>query len=113
MKQKQRTIKRDILFILISSFVVVAAWIGFNLYHITVTSTVSPNIQKHLTPIDPTFNTQTIQALKNRLNVVPAFERQATASNTAAPTPTTQVIPTITNASGSAIGSTPITILGQ
>ena len=115
MRPKHQNKQKDILFVLISSFVVVVVWIGSNLYHIHVTSTVAPDIQKLLSPIDPTFDTQIIQKLKSRINVVPAFERQAIASpaaQTSTPTPTTP-IPNTAAASGSASQSTPVTILGQ
>ncbi len=112
-KQNQR--RKDILFILGSSFVVVVAWIGFNLYHIYVTSTISEDIQVQLTPIDPTFDTAIIQNLKSREQVNPAFERTATASQSA---PTQLPQPTITDTATSPASllvptDTPITIQGQ
>lgn len=98
MRPKSRNKQKDILFILISSFVVVVAWIGFNLYDIWANSTVSQEIQLELTPIDPQFDPQTIKLLKNRENINPLFS-QATPSasvtveptQTPAPTPSQQV----------------------
>src|SRR6266404_3425866 len=80
MKQKQGNKQKDILFILISSFIVVVAWIGFNLYHIWATSTVSQNVQLELIPIDPDFDPQTIQQLKLRGNINPLFESNVSSS---------------------------------
>ncbi len=90
--KKQYNRQKDILFILGSSFVVVVAWIGFNLYHIYVTSTVSEEIQVQLTPINPTFNTDLIRELKSRDKVNPLFEKQSTASRSAG-TPTIEPTP--------------------
>lgn len=86
MRKTKHNKHNDILFILISSFIVVVAWIGFNLYHIFITSTISEEVQVRLTPIDGTFDTATIQSLKARQQINPAFERQVTASQSA-PTP--------------------------
>jgi hypothetical protein len=91
MRNKQKKRQNDILFILISSFIVVVAWIGFNIYHIYVTSTISEDVQAQLTPITGSFDTQTLQQLKSRDKVNPKFERNAAASQSAVtPAPTQQ-----------------------
>ena len=91
--QQQRK-QKDILFIIISSFIVVVAWIGFNIYHIKVTSTVSEHVQDQLNPIDPTFDQQTMQELKNRENINPLFEQTQTATQSATtPTPSEEISP--------------------
>ena len=93
MRPKSRNKQKDILFILISSFVVVVAWIGFNLYDIWANSTVSQEIQLELTPIDPQFDPQTIKLLKNRENINPLFS-QATPSASITVEPTQTPTPT-------------------
>lgn len=80
MKNKEQNKQKDILFILISSFILVAAWIAFNIYHIIVTSTIDQHIQYQLTPINPTFDQQTMQQLKTREDINPSFESQPIAS---------------------------------
>ena len=92
MRPKSRNKQKDILFILISSFVVVVAWIGFNLYDIWANSTISQEIQLELTPIDPQFDPQTIKLLKNRENINPLFS-QATPSATVTVVPTQTPVP--------------------
>lgn len=97
-KQKKINQQRDILFILISSFIVVAAWISFNIYHIYITSTISQNLQLQLLPINPNFDANTIQQLRTRENVAGQFtmqqqQQQQTGSGSAevgttGPTPT-------------------------
>jgi hypothetical protein len=107
MKNKKSNLHQDILFILISSFVVVVAWIGSNIYHIYITSTISEEVQSQLTPIDGAFDTQTLQNLKSRERVNPAFEIQATASQAArTPTPTPEQEPITEPDSPSASEST-------
>lgn len=102
MKQKRNTKQKDILFIFISSFIVVAAWIGFNIYHIWATSTVSEDLQLELTPIAPAFDDQTMGQLKTRENINPIFASQASASAVPTPiqkivTPTASPVTTITS----------------
>ena len=121
MRQKRHNKRQNILFILISSFIVVVAWVAFNLYHIWITSTISENIQLQLTPIAPNFDPVTIQQLKSRENINPLFDLQPAVS-AAAPTPT--ITPPVDNsgtASSTATESnsrfaptnTPINIQGQ
>lgn len=93
MKKKPSTIK-DILFLAISSFIVVVAWIGFNLYHTYVTSTITPELQTSITPITADFDTATINKLKTRNQVAPV---NALSNTIITPTPinTTAVAPVI------------------
>lgn len=91
MRKKQRNNKKDILFILISSFIVVVAWIAFNIYHIYVTSTINQTIQAQLTPINPTFDPNTIKQLRTRENIVPDYTllpAMSSSSESAIPSPT-------------------------
>lgn len=101
MKPKRNTKQKDILFIFISSFIVVVAWISFNIYHIWATSTVSEDLQLELTPIAPAFDARTMGQLKTRENINPIFESQASASASPTPvkitlTPTAAPVTTIT-----------------
>ena len=91
-KTKYNT-QKDILFVLISSFIVVVAWISFNLYHIWVTSTISEEVQVQLAPIAPHFDPATIQQLKSRKHIDPLYEQQATPSQAISATPTTPPSP--------------------
>lgn len=81
----------DILFLLASSFVVVCAWIGFNLYHKWATSTISPELQTQIIPIAPTFDQETIDKIKTRKTVAPVYDIKNTE---ASPTPEPQITPT-------------------
>ena len=78
--------KQDLLLILIPTFICVVAWIGFNIYHSAVTSTISPQEISQIAPINPDFDTKTITELKKRERVEPVL--MATPSSTILPTPT-------------------------
>jgi hypothetical protein len=116
-QKKHQSRRKDILFILISSFVVVVAWIGFNIYHIYITSTISEEVQVQLVPIDGQFDIETIQNLKSRNKVVPAFEKQETASQSPTiPTPTIMTaidVPASSESSRFAPTDSPINRVGQ
>jgi hypothetical protein len=123
-KQKKQNQRKDILFILVSSFIVVVAWIAFNIYHINITSTISQAIQLQLLPISPKFDDATMQQLKTRENIVPQFSLQQGASQSAGtPSPTISALSqpspqavspqTSSDSSGLVPTNAPFTIQGQ
>ncbi|HVF69398.1 MAG TPA: hypothetical protein VNA13_02405 [Xanthomonadales bacterium] len=84
---KKNTAQKDILYISISSFVLVVLWIGFNLYHAYATSTIEPDLRLQIEHIDPQFNTRTLDKLKSRKTIVPVYQLDS-ASTSAEPSPT-------------------------
>lgn len=73
--------KRDILLFLFSTSILVFAWIGFSVYHNFVSSTITPSQGIQIAPIDPNFDTKTIENLKKRKQITPLLElseKQAT-----------------------------------
>lgn len=97
MDKSNRT-QKDILFLSISFFIVVVAWIGFNLYHNYVTSTINPDLQMQINPITPTFDRQTIEKLKTRALITPAYDFSGGAIvNEPSLTPSTSQIKTSSN----------------
>lgn len=66
--------QKDILIILILLFISVAAWIGGNIYHSIAGSTISETTSRDISPITPTFDTQTVNKLKQRQKINPSFE---------------------------------------
>ena len=84
--------RKDILFLSIATFIVVVVWISSNLYHKWATSTISEDVQKQLTPINPSFDTATIDKLKLRQKVNPVY----TLNQTVTATPTQTVTPSPT-----------------
>lgn len=66
--------QKDILIILALLFVFVVAWIAGNIYHSIASSTISETTSRDISPITPTFDTQTINKLKQRQKINPSFE---------------------------------------
>lgn len=65
--------QEEILFFLGSACIVVFAWIAFTILHNSLTSTISGSILQAITPIDPTFNTKIIDAMKKRTTIIPLY----------------------------------------
>lgn len=88
----------------------VFVWIGFSIYHTSVTSTIEEPLTVQIIPIQPVFDTKTIGQLKQREKVSPLLEGNqiATPSGKPTPTPTKATLPTptpIATSSGSLINS--------
>jgi len=66
--------RRDILFISISAFVLILAWIIFSVVHNFMTSTISEPTEKKIAPISPDFNTQAIESIKKKEIIEPLYE---------------------------------------
>lgn len=80
--------KNNLIIFLVSIFIFVAIWVGFNIYHNSVTSTISDSVNTQLSPISPSFDTKTINNLKKRQNVIPLFQSDITSNPSISPTPT-------------------------
>lgn len=80
--------QKDILFILISSFILILVWMGFNLWHIKQVSTLSEPVSQQLIPINPYFDKAVIQKIMQRQQIAPLYKlNQATSSASLTPTP--------------------------
>jgi len=66
--------RKDILIILVLLFISIVAWIGGNIYHSIANSTISETLNRDISPITPTFDTQTINKLKQRQKINSSFE---------------------------------------
>lgn len=112
MNNKRSNRQKDILFILISSFVVVVAWISFNIYHIWVTSTIPSTVQAQLEPIDGSFDASVRQQLQKREQVNPLYDKQAAPDKQKTTEETPITVPsnaTTNNASNAAESTQPVT----
>lgn len=85
--------KNDLLFILVSSSILVAAWIIFSIYHAANLSTINETLAHEIEPINPNFNTEGINQLKNRQQISPAYDLQ----NTTQPSGAISITPTQQN----------------
>ncbi len=77
--------QRDIITLLIPSFILILAWIIFSIYHSSVASTITPVVNIQIIPIKPIFDMDAISKLKQRQKVTPIYE--ASVAPTPAPTP--------------------------
>ena len=77
--------QKDIITLLIPAFILVVVWIIFSIYHGSVTSTIPAAVNIQISPINPTFNMDTISKLKQREKVTPIYEGQPVP--TPSPTP--------------------------
>lgn len=87
--------KREFLFILISSSILVFAWIVFSILESAMSSTISESLQVQTAAIPGTFNTKLIQTVKTRKQITPVnidavvvSPTPGTATQSATPIPT-------------------------
>lgn len=80
--------QKDILIIIILLFIFALAWIAGGIYHSAVKSTISQSTNQDMSPITPSFDTKTIDKLKERRKIIPSFELGPI-------TPTPVVLPTL------------------
>lgn len=85
--------QKDILLLIISSFILVILWIIFSIYHNSVTSTIPEAVSIQILPINPTFDKNTIESIKRRTGVAPIYENAtASATTTSAASATTGAV---------------------
>jgi hypothetical protein len=88
--------RKDILAILIPSFIFVIAWIILSVHHNIATSTISESVNVQIAPISSTFNTDIITALKTRQNITPSYEINIPVQNIVIPSASPTAIITLT-----------------
>lgn len=81
--------QKETLYFLGSICLVAIAWVGFNIYHSYVASTVPPSLSIQITEINPNFDTKTIDELKIRtqapaLYVLPSAVNQSSVASISA-----------------------------
>lgn len=84
--------QKDLLIILIPSFLITILWVIFSVYHNYVTSTIKDPLTYQIIPIDGTFNMQGIEKIKERRNFDPVYTFQGGVELT----PTPEEEPSIT-----------------
>lgn len=57
---------RDLLLVAVFTFLTVVLWIGFELIKTAKTTTVAAPVQRIVTPLSSTIDTQTLEAIKER-----------------------------------------------
>ena len=84
-------LKNLLYFAILTTFFVVC-WVGFGIYHNSITSTISEDTSIRIIPISPRFDIETIAKLKSK-KVISA---DLSSSQIATPTPTTPLTPSPT-----------------
>ena len=67
--------QKDILLIVVPTFIMVVLWIAFSIYHNHVSSTIKDPLSTQIEPISATFDTKTLDNLKQRERLNPLYER--------------------------------------
>jgi hypothetical protein len=78
--------RKDVIVTLWMTFLTVVAWIGFGIYHIWTTSTISEIDISAISPINPNFDTSVINSLKSRENVAPLYNLNKSSASATLPT---------------------------
>lgn len=60
---------KNLIFLFGFSTFVTIVWIGTTIFHNSVTSRISESNQLKITPIDPTFDLETLEALETRESI--------------------------------------------
>lgn len=97
---------KDIIILLTSAFIVVVAWVIFNIYHNLVVSTTPEDLTKDTKPINPNFDQSTIDKLNSRAKISPIYDLVPPTSLSPTITVTPQ-IPISLESSNSALNASP------
>jgi len=83
--------QKEILFVIVSFFILIVIYVVFSIYHNSVTSTIPDALNIQVLPISSTFDEKAISDLKKRDNITPVFQ---VGLDTPVPTPTLTPIAT-------------------
>jgi len=67
--------QRDILLIVVPTFIMVVLWVAFSVYHNHISSTISEPLSLQIEPIGESFDLNTLDNLKKRERLSPVYER--------------------------------------
>ena len=89
--------RKDILMILIPSFIFAIAWIIFSIHHNIASSTISETVNVQIAPISANFDLDAIASLKTRQNIALTYRTDIPIQNIIIPaTPSAEITPTPT-----------------
>ncbi len=66
--------RKDIIILLTSLTILTILWVVFNIYHTSVTSTITDSLSIQIQPITPNFDIKTIEQLKQRARISPLYQ---------------------------------------
>ncbi|MCL4353809.1 hypothetical protein M1615_05120 [Patescibacteria group bacterium] len=66
--------QKNILLVIVPLSAFAILWVGFSIYHESVTSTISQTISTAIAPINPGFDTSIIDKLDKRTKITPVYQ---------------------------------------
>lgn len=84
----------EIIFTLTSGFILVVAWIVFNLYHASASSSISETLNTQTLPITPNFDMTTVDRIKNRSKIQPVYQLQTSQASSSSQSGSLSTTPT-------------------
>lgn len=97
--------QKEYLLLLGSILIIIIIWVIFNIYHNYTTSTIDPNENLIIIPIEGTFDQNTINQVKNRKRVEASLD--SIINLTASPSPKISPTPTIVASPSSTLSPSP------
>lgn len=85
------------IFLIVATIITVIIWIGSNLYHIAVTSTVPEDIQETIAPFNPKIDKSIFETIRNKKEVSQFVVAPPVSTTSSSPTNSPTVQPTIIN----------------
>jgi hypothetical protein len=82
--------KKDILVIAILFFVTTLIWVGSDIYHAKVGSTITEDTSREIAPINDSFDAETINKLKSREKILLDSNLQGISTVSGQPAKTSQ-----------------------
>ncbi|HEV2339771.1 MAG TPA: hypothetical protein VGT05_03330 [Patescibacteria group bacterium] len=85
--------QNDLLFLLISSAILVTVWVAFSIIHASLTSSISPIVGQELSPIAASFDAKMLTVLASRTKITPASVLLLSPSPKPTIVPVTPILP--------------------
>ncbi|MDO8487725.1 MAG: hypothetical protein Q7S31_00225 [bacterium] len=63
---RKRTIDRDLVVVLTTTLITIAAWVGFEVYRAYTKVSLPEGVEKYLQTLNPTLNVATLDQLEQR-----------------------------------------------
>lgn len=68
---RKKGIDRDLIIVLTSTLITLCVWVGFEVYRAYSKVEIPEVLEKYLTPLDPSLNTQVLDQLEQRSKANP------------------------------------------
>ncbi|TSC85739.1 MAG: hypothetical protein G01um101416_810 [Microgenomates group bacterium Gr01-1014_16] len=65
--KRSNKIGKDVVVILVSTCITILAWVGFEVYRAYFKPTIPGEVEKYLTPLSPSLDTQILDILEGKV----------------------------------------------